>query len=281
MEPQTLTIDLFDLILGGSLKSVFFGILSFFFVMWWLGHLDLKIDKRIKKGHLDGVFVKAWLKMHENPIALAIYLGCRIFAVADLVGRLFGKVIILAIVAGAFLIGGPAKAQTLPSQYDRLIRQASETWLPHLPWTIYWGQVMQESAMKPQARSPVGALGLLQFMPATWREITAAMRLGLVDRTDVEPAIQAGAYYDAKLRRIWSSPRPENDRTGLMMASYNAGAGSLIQAQKACATAGRLPALYADIIVCLPRITGAKNAKETAGYWPSIYRWAARKEMAL
>jgi soluble lytic murein transglycosylase-like protein len=141
---------------------------------------------------------------------------------------------------------------------------------------LWKGQLYQESRLDPDARSPAGAEGLAQFMPATWREITAAMGLGVVDRRMAEPSIEAGAYYMAQLRRQWSSPRPEEDRHNLAMASYNAGLGNLLKAQRACAGA----LLYADIIICLPQITG-RYAQETIGYVPAIRRWHAMMEAGL
>ncbi|HEX9593813.1 MAG TPA: lytic transglycosylase domain-containing protein [bacterium] len=67
-----------------------------------------------------------------------------------------------------------------------------------------------ESSYEPSARSPKGALGLMQLMPAT------ATALGVVDPLDPEENILAGAQY---LRRLW-------DRFGdlnLALAAYNAG----------------------------------------------------------
>ncbi len=39
-----------------------------------------------------------------------------------------------------------------------------------IDWLLLKAQVKRESAFDPNARSPVGAVGLAQFMPATWDE---------------------------------------------------------------------------------------------------------------
>ena len=59
------------------------------------------------------------------------------------------------------------------------------------------------------------------------------------------------------------------DRFMLAAASYNAGAGHLIKAQRACNNARNYP----EIIICLPDITG-HHANETKDYVRKIVtRW--------
>lgn len=153
-----------------------------------------------------------------------------------------------------------------PDRYDLQIRGAARDWLPMVDWRLYKAQLIQESQLKPGAVSPVGARGLAQFMPPTWREWQAfsGTRLGPHDEGQ---SIQAGAWYMAKQRQIWRSPRPEEDRHNLAMASYNGGAGNIIKAQKLCGG----PPLYEAIMACLPQVTG-RHAKETQGYAPAIRR---------
>lgn len=71
-----------------------------------------------------------------------------------------------------------------------------------------------ESGGDPGAVSPKGAMGLMQLMPPTWRELSADLGLG-VDPFDRRDNILAGAAY---LRRLY-------DRFGRagFLAAYNAG----------------------------------------------------------
>lgn len=181
------------------------------------------------------------------------------------------KALILALLL--LLACWPAGAQTFPTRYDREIKAAAERWLPGVPWRLWKAQLYQESRLDPNARSPAGAEGLAQFMPATWKEITAAMGVAVVDRRAAGPSIEAGAYYMLRLRRNWSSQRPEADRHNLAMASYNAGLGHILAAQRACGG----PVLYEPIMACLPQITG-RHAAETLGYAPRIRKWFALME---
>lgn len=106
-------------------------------------------------------------------------------------------------------------------------------------------------------------------MPGTWDDVSRALGFGVVSPHVARYAIEGGAYYMAKLRRTWSSPRPSDDRQKLAQASYNAGAGNLISAQRRCGGA----LLYAEIIPCLEQVTGPRNAHETRTYVERIARW--------
>jgi len=134
------------------------------------------------------------------------------------------------------------------------------------------GQAYQESRYRLDAVSPVGAQGLFQFMPGTWRDM---QKRGVVpfDVSAFDPkwATIAGAVYMAQLVKSWSSPRPLRDRYLLALASYNAGLGNILAAQKRC----RGAVLYEEIMTCLPMVTG-HHSKETIGYGRSIEGHVAR-----
>ncbi|PAL24008.1 hypothetical protein B9K05_09585 [Acetobacter syzygii] len=85
--------------------------------------------------------------------------------------------------------------------------------------------VMQaESQGDVRAASPKGAMGLMQIMPDTWRELRAALNLG-ADSYDPHDNITAGAAY---LRWL-------HDRYGDagFLAAYNAGPGRYEQLLRA------------------------------------------------
>ena len=81
----------------------------------------------------------------------------------------------------------------------------------------------------------------------------------------------------ARLRRAWSAPRPEDERHRLAQASYNAGLGNVLRAQRLCGTAS----IWVEISACLPRVTGARNARETTTYVQRIARWRTMLEAGL
>lgn len=179
--------------------------------------------------------------------------------------------------AGAFFASGVCAQQGLyADRYDGAIRKAAEMYWPTGPdWRWWKAQLWQESRLNPQARSPVGASGIAQFMPATWSEV--ARQLGIdpkrVPATVAEPAIAAGAYYMARLKRQWrgwsaSADMMETHRHA--QAGYNAGSGHVRRAWTLC---GR-PARWVETAACLARVTG-RHAAETITYVDRIARWRA------
>jgi len=133
---------------------------------------------------------------------------------------------------------------------------------------LYKAQLYQESLLDPDARSPAGAEGIAQFMPATWEEIIASMGIARAHPREADIAIRAGAYYMSTLRAKWTTWRPEAERMKLAQASYNAGFGSILRAQTVCN--GALE--WSEIQPCLRTVTG-RHAAETTTYIERIWRY--------
>ena len=167
----------------------------------------------------------------------------------------------------------PRRNSRYSDEYDDLFEEWTAVYLPLHDFTMLKAQCYQESLLNPTAMSHVGAKGLCQFMDFTWKDVSKPLKFP-PGATAYDPAlsVQAAAYYDAKIRRMWKAPRPEQDRMNLVFASYNAGGGHIIKAQKLCGGVN----LYADIIKCLPDVTG-HHSKETTTYVQRIRRW--EKEM--
>ena len=97
--------------------------------------------------------------------------------------------------------------------YDGIIAEAAEKY--HLDPRMIKAVMETESAFDATAVSPVGALGLMQLMPAVARE------LGASDPLDPRQNIMAGARY---LRQLLDA---HDGHLRLALASYNAGPGNV------------------------------------------------------
>lgn len=152
--------------------------------------------------------------------------------------------------------------------YDNLIKQKTQQYLPGTDWRLIKAQLQAESALNPQATSTAGAMGIAQFMPDTWEEMKQQLNLpNNATPYDYHPAITACCHYMQQLNTKWTAPRPEADRYCLALASYNAGMGNILKAQKAAGNAND----YATIIKHLHKITG-HHAKETNDYTRRIFK---------
>ena len=143
-------------------------------------------------------------------------------------------------------------------------------------WKSLKAQYWQESRLDPNARSPVGAEGVAQFMPATWTDAIRALNYPkTVSRRDADFAIEGGAWYMATLRRVWKRDRDPLQKHELAQASYNAGTGNILKAQKVCHDAK----LWPDISPCLVSVTGKQFSHETITYVSRIRNYWQQMEM--
>lgn len=157
---------------------------------------------------------------------------------------------------------------------DFTIKRYQKQYMPMIEPDWFKSQFYQESLLKHDAVSPVGAMGVAQVMPGTFEDIRRDLGWDKGASPFVPSfSIEAGIYYDRKMWNVWKSPRTFESRLKLMFASYNAGAGNLIKAQKL--SGGMIE--YDPIIAYLPDVTG-KHSKETITYVDRIFRWKQQLE---
>ena len=142
--------------------------------------------------------------------------------------------IIIFILAYCSYSNASAIAFTYKSDYDIYFKKYTKRFFGvGYDWHWFKAQGIAESNLNPYAESYVGAKGIMQLMPNTHDEIKK--ELGIPDAI-YSPRwnIAGGIYYDRKMYNKWISPRPEEDKRNLMFASYNAGFGRVLNAQKKC-----------------------------------------------
>jgi len=94
-------------------------------------------------------------------------------------------------------------------EYRTLVDQVAER--TNVEPALLHAVIQTESAYNPYARSPKGAVGLMQLMPGT------AARYGVTDRTQASSNLYGGASYLRDLLRMF------NNNMNLALAGYNAG----------------------------------------------------------
>jgi soluble lytic murein transglycosylase-like protein len=117
-------------------------------------------------------------------------------------------VLLLACSAGS----APGSELGRAASLDAAVTEAAATFRVPEPWIR--AVIAAESGGDPQAVSRAGAMGLMQLMPGTWRELRLRLGLG-PDPHDVRDNVLAGTAY---LREMF-------DRFGApgFLAAYNAG----------------------------------------------------------
>lgn len=155
--------------------------------------------------------------------------GCAIFALSLILGL---WLMALSMVAHSQI---PAAAH----QYRQTIaRETAFRFGAAAPVPVIAAQIMQESKFNPAARSPVGAQGLMQFMPATATWTGQAGVDGPVQPLNPQWSIRAGVWYD---RWLWDRVKTANtecDRWAYVLSSYNGGLGYVYKRQKLSAAPG-------------------------------------------
>ena len=143
--------------------------------------------------------------------------------------------------------GSTATAEVVTDRYDDTFRKYSQRFFgPGHDWRLFKAQAMAESNIDMKAKSWVGARGIMQLMPSTFKEIKSK-NPEIVSINKPEWNIAAGIYYDRQLWKQWTDQQGENGCVSFMMASYNAGRGTLLRAQDVARLKALDPILWASI----------------------------------
>lgn len=118
-------------------------------------------------------------------------------------------------------------------KYDRHFKKNSKHYFgPATNWRLFKAQAIAESGLNPNVVSPVGAVGIMQIMPETYKEITSK-RSGFGRINEARWNIAAAIYYDRQLYKRWKKKKvPADERMNFTFASYNAGFGRVLKARK-------------------------------------------------
>ncbi|PLP99204.1 MltF family protein [Cupriavidus pauculus] len=129
-------------------------------------------------------------------------------------------------------------------------------------------QGFQESQLKQDAKSRVGAIGIMQLMPATGKELNVG------NIKVAESNIHAGAkYLDQLMTRYFKDANfSELDRPLFAFASYNAGPGNIAKMRQLAAERGLNPDVWFNNVEI---VVAEKIGIETTTYVRNIYKYYA------
>ena len=127
-------------------------------------------------------------------------------------------------------------------------------------------QGYQESTLDQNVKSPVGAIGVMQVMPPTGKELNVG------DITEVEPNIHAGVKYMRFMidRYYKDEPMDHLNKALMTFASYNAGPGRLRQLRRETEKRGLDPNVWFGNV---ERVASERIGRETVTYVSNIYKY--------
>ena len=135
-----------------------------------------------------------------------------------------------------------------------------------MDWMLMAAQGYQESRLDHSAKSQVGAIGVMQVMPPTGKELKVG------DITLLEPNIHAGVKYIRQLvdRNYANEPMDDLNKMLFAFAAYNAGPGRIRQLRREAAQRGLDANVWFDNV---ERIASERIGRETVTYVSNIYKY--------
>ncbi len=133
-------------------------------------------------------------------------------------------------------------------------------------WLLMVAQGYQESQLNQGARSKVGAIGVMQVMPATGKELAVG------NINEIEPNIHAGIKYMRWMidHYYGDEPMTQLDKALFAFASYNAGAGRISVMRREAGRRGLDPNVWFRNV---EYVVAEKVGAEPVTYVSNIYKY--------
>ena len=144
----------------------------------------------------------------------------------------------------------------------------------HFDYLMVAAQGFQESGLNQAAKSHVGAIGIMQLMPATGKELDVG------DIHQAEPNVHGGIKYMRKLMDVYfdNADFDETNRTLFAFAAYNAGPGRIARLRKEAEAKGLDPDKWFNNVEL---VAAERVGQETVGYVRNIYKYYAAYKLQL
>jgi membrane-bound lytic murein transglycosylase MltF len=135
-----------------------------------------------------------------------------------------------------------------------------------LDYLLMAAQGYQESRLDQRVKSPVGAIGVMQVMPATGQELQVG------DIRELDHNIHAGVKYIRFIIDEYykDEPMSQLDKALFAFASYNAGPGRIRQLRRVAEKRGLDPNVWFGNV---EQIVSERIGRETVTYVSNIYKY--------
>jgi membrane-bound lytic murein transglycosylase MltF len=144
----------------------------------------------------------------------------------------------------------------------------------NMDFLLMAAQGYQESRLHQWARSPVGAIGIMQIMPETGK----LLKVG--DITQLEPNIHAGVKFmsDLRNRNFGNEPMDDLNKGLFSFAAYNAGPNRVRQLRQEAEQRGLNPNIWFGNV---EQIASERIGRETVTYVANIFKYYVAYRLVL
>jgi membrane-bound lytic murein transglycosylase MltF len=250
--------DVLEMVNAGLLKTA---VVDDFIGTFWkqvLPNLALHANLRVRE---DGDI--AWAVRKDSPKLLAILDP---FVTANKQGTLFGNSILQKYLKNAKYVKNATAGEDLKKFESTVEIFKTFGGRYSLDYLLMMAQGYQESGLRQDAKSHVGAVGVMQVMPATGKELN----VGNIE--EIEPNIHAGVKYIRFMidQQFAGEPVDDFNKALFAFAAYNCGPGRLRSLRREATTKGLDPNVWFNNV---ERIAGERVGRETVQYVSNIYKY--------
>ena len=143
-----------------------------------------------------------------------------------------------------------------------------------IDYLLMIAQGYQESRLDHSVRSPVGAIGVMQIMPATGEDLEVG------DITQLDPNVHGGVKYMRWMidNYFRDAPMTDLDKALFAFASYNCGPGRMRQLRREAEARGLDPDVWFNNVEL---VAADKIGAETVTYVSNIFKYAVAYKLVV
>jgi membrane-bound lytic murein transglycosylase MltF len=213
----------------------------------------------------------AWAVRKNSPKLLAVL---NRFAKTHRIGTAAGNVLFQKYLKSTKMV----KSATSPAELTKFqaLREIFKKYGQNydLDYVLMMAQGYQESRLDQTVKSQVGAIGVMQVMPSTGKQLKVG------DIHQMEANVHAGVKYIRFMidQYFANEPMDAVNKTLFAFAAYNCGPGRVRQLRAEAARRGLNPNIWFNNV---EHIASARIGRETVQYVSNIYKYYVAYQLAL